>query len=160
EDVSAVRAALRAAEENRLPVRAVPNSSSLSSKPLEGYLAEFSPVIDPASRTATVIAVFPDAFTPGNEGDVFTDDFMDLVISGVSEAPIWSVPEGAMRQDSYVWVVGENEDVRRVDVDPIDRTENAVLVHAPALSGGERVMTTVLAEEMDGMRVHLAEPSS
>ncbi|MEQ8557446.1 MAG: efflux RND transporter periplasmic adaptor subunit [Henriciella sp.] len=160
EDVNAVRTALRAAGDERLAVRAIPNSSSLSSKPLEGYLAEFSPVIDQQSRTATIIAVFPDAFTPENEGDVFTDDFMDLVIQGVSEAPIWRIPAGAIRQDSFVWVVDESEETRRVEVEPIDRTHNAVLVHAPDLSGGERVMTTVLAEEIDGMRVHLAETAS
>ena len=160
EDVSAVRAALRAAGDARLSVRAVPNSSSLSSVPLEGYLAEFSPVIDQNSRTATVIAVFPDAFTPENEGDVFTDDFMNLVIKGISDAPIWRVPVGAVRQDSYVWVVTEAEETRRVAVDPVDRSDNAVLVHAPDLSGGERVMTTILAEEIDGMRVHVAETAS
>lgn len=160
EDISAVRAALKAAGDERLAVRAVPNSSSLSSQPLEGYLAEFSPVIDQASRTATIIAVFPTAFTPENEGDVFTDDFMDLVIGGVSETPVWRIPEGAIRQDSYVWVVDEGEEVRRVDVAPIDRTDGAVLVHAEELTGNERVMTTVLAEEIDGMRVHVAEPRS
>ena len=160
EDVSAVRAALRAAGGDRLSVRAVPNSSSLSSVTLEGYLAEFSPVIDQSSRTATVIAVFPGAFTPEHEGDVFTDDFMTLIIQGVSEAPIWRIPAGAVRQDSHVWVVDANEQTRRVAVDPIDRTDTAVLVHAPDLSGGEEVMTTVLAEEIEGMRVHVAETAS
>lgn len=160
EDVSAVRAALRAAGGDRLSVRAAPNSSSLSSVTLEGYLAEFSPVIDQSSRTATVIAVFPGAFTPEHEGDVFTDDFMTLIIQGVSEAPIWRIPAGAVRQDSHVWVVDANEQTRRVAVDPIDRTDTAVLVHAPDLSGGEEVMTTVLAEEIEGMRVHVAETAS
>ncbi len=157
EDVSAVRAALRAAPDGRLVVHAVPNSSSLSSATLEGYLAEFSPVIDQSSRTATVIAVFPDAFIEKNDGDVFADDFMDVVIEGRSDTPVWRISAGALRQDSYVWVIDETEEVRRVDIEPIDRVDNVVLVHASGLSGGERLMTTVLAEEIDGMRVHVAE---
>ena len=160
EDIAAVRAAIRASADERLAVKAVPNTSSLGSKALTGYLADFSPVIDQASRTATVIAVFPNAFAPENDGEVFTDDFMDLVITGVSEAPVWRVPEGAVRQDSFVWVIGDDEQARRVDVDPIDRTENAILVHADGLSGGEKVMITVLAEEIEGMRVHIAETAS
>lgn len=160
EDVNAVRAALRAAEDGRLPARAVPNSSSLSNTTLEGYVSEFSPVIDQNSRTATVIAVFPDAFTEGHDGDVFSEDFMDVVIRGMSSAPIWQVPAGAVRQDAYVWVVGADEQVRRVEISSIDRSGDTVFVHAPALSGDERVMTTVLAEEIDGMRVHVAETTS
>lgn len=160
EDVAAVRSAMRAAEDGRLPVRAVPNGSSLGSKTLEGYLTEFSPVIDQGSRTATLVAVFPDAFIKENEGEVFTGDFMDIVIRGVSEAPIWSLPKGAVRQDSYVWVIDETEQARRVSVEPIDRTDDSVLVHASGLTGEERVMTTVLSEEIEGMRVHLAETES
>lgn len=157
QDIAAVRAALRAADGEQLHVRAVPNGSSLGSGTLDGYLADFSPVIDQSSRTATVVAVFPDAFAADNDGDVFSDDFMDVVIDGRSDKPVWRVTVGALRQDSYVWVVGDNEQVRRVDVEPIDRTDTAVLVHASGLSGGERLMTTVLAEEIDGMRVHVSE---
>ncbi|WP_300380700.1 efflux RND transporter periplasmic adaptor subunit [Henriciella sp.] len=159
EDVSAVRAAIRAAPDGRVEVRAVPNNSSLSSATLTGYLAEFSPVIDQNSRTATVIGVFPEAFAPENEGDVFSDDFMDIVIPGLSETPVWQVPAGAVRQDSFIWVIDENEETHRISVAPIDRSGNTVLLHAPDLSGGERVMTTVLAEEIEGMRVHVSETS-
>ena len=157
EDVSAVRAAIRATEDGQLPVRAVPNTTSLTSKVLEGYLAEFSPVIDREARTATVIAVFPNAFTPENEGEVFSDDFMDILIQGMSEAPIWEVPAGAVRQDSFVWVVGPDEQIERLAVDVIDRENDQALLHAELFSGDERVMTTVLAEEIEGMRVHVVE---
>lgn len=160
EDISAVRAAMRAAGNNHLAVQAVPNSSSLGSKRLDGRVAEFSPVIDQSSRTATLIAVFPDAFTLENDGEVFTEDFMNIVITGVSEAPIWRIPEGAVRQDSFVWVIGEDEQAKRVDVQPIDRSNGAILVHSSGLNGGEDVMITVLAEEIEGMRVHVAETAS
>lgn len=159
-DVRAVRSALAARGDARLPVRAVPNSSSLGATDIDGYLAEFSPEIDQQSRTATVIAVFPDAFAPENEGNIFAGDYMDLLIEGRSEMPMWLVPDGAVRQDTFVWVVGTDEQIRRVDVETVDRDEDGVLIRAPQLSTGDRLMLTVLAEEIDGMRVHLQETQS
>ncbi|RIJ21628.1 efflux RND transporter periplasmic adaptor subunit [Henriciella barbarensis] len=156
-DVRAVRGALAAREDGRLPVRAVTNSSSLGATDIEGYLAEFSPEIDQQSRTATVIAVFPDAFAPENQGDIFAGDYMDLLIEGRSDTPMWRVPDGAVRQDAFVWVVTGNEQLRRIDVETVDRVEGGVLLRAPQLSSGDRLMLTVLAEEIEGMRVHLAE---
>lgn len=157
EDVSAVRNALKAMDGERLSVEARPNSSSLGSLVLDGYLSEFSPVIDQQSRTATVIAVFPDAFIPEHDGDVFAGDYMDLVIEGRSAAPLWLLPDGSVRQDEYVWLVGENEQLQRVDVDPVNRTEDGVLVLSDGLNAQSRILLTVLAEEIEGMRVHLSE---
>ena len=156
-DVRAVRGALAVRDDGRLPVRAVPNSSSLGATDIDGYLAEFSPEIDQQSRTATVIAVFPDAFAPENQGDIFAGDYMDLLIEGRSDTPMWRVPDGAVRQDAFVWVVSSDEQLRRVDVETVERDEGGVLIRAPQLSSGDRLMLTVLAEEIDGMRVHLEE---
>lgn len=156
-DVRAVRGALAVRDDGRLPVRAVPNSSSLGATDIDGYLAEFSPEIDQQSRTATVIAVFPDAFAPEHQGDIFAGDYMDLLIEGRSDTPMWRVPDGAVRQDAFVWVVTSDEQLRRVDVETVDRDESGVLIRAPQLSSGDRLMLTVLAEEIDGMRVHLEE---
>ena len=156
-DVRAVRGALAVRDDGRLPVRAVPNSSSLGATDIDGYLAEFSPEIDQQSRTATVIAVFPDAFAPENQGDIFAGDYMDLLIEGRSDTPMWRVPDGAVRQDAFVWVVSSDEQLRRVGVETVERDEDGVLIRAPQLSSGDRLMLTVLAEEIDGMRVHLEE---
>ena len=156
-DVRAVRGALAVRDDGRLPVRAVPNSSSLGATDIDGYLAEFSPEIDQQSRTATVIAVFPDAFAPENQGDIFAGDYMDLLIEGRSDTPMWRVPDGAVRQDAFVWVVSSDEQLRRVGVETVERDEGGVLIRAPQLSSGDRLMLTVLAEEIDGMRVHLEE---
>jgi len=57
-------------------------------------------------------------------------------------------------------VVGTDEQIRRVDVETVDRDEDGVLIRAPQLSTGDRLMLTVLAEEIDGMRVHLQETQS
>lgn len=156
EDVAAVRAAMAQKEGGQLAVKAEPNSGSLGSVALTGYLSEFSPVIDQASRTATVIAVFPEAFSPENSGLVFSGDFMDVVIEGYSETPVWRVPEGAIRQDSFVWVVSNEDDLHKANVKVIDRAGDYMLIHSGDLTGSEQVMTTVLSEETEGMKVKLS----
>ena len=156
EDVAAVRAAMSKSEGGQLSVQAEPNSDSLGSVSLDGYLAEFSPVIDPASRTATVIAVFPDAFTEAYSGQVFSGDFMDVLIEGYSERPVWEVPEGSIRQDSFVWVVTDENDLHKALVEVIDQTGDTTLIHSDQLSASDLVMTTVLSEETEGMKVKLS----
>ena len=148
-----VCAAIEVEDNRELPVTAVPNNSSISSVSLEGYLAEFSPLIDQASRTATVIAVFPDAFTEEHSGQVFAGDFMDVLIEGYSKEPVWSVPSGSVRQDSFVWVVEEDGSLHKVRVTTIDRVDDTTLFHSAEIDGDERVMTTVLSEEVEGMKV-------
>ncbi len=159
-DIRAVREAISRQGDSPLTVRAVPNSGSISTRPLEGYLEQFSPVIDPASRTVSVVAVFPDAFSPANDGEIFAGDFMTLEIEAISPAPLFDLPEGAVRQDSFVWVVDDGEVIHRRKVTPIDRREDRVLVASDYISGSDRVMTTILAEEMEGMRVRVAGADS
>lgn len=156
DQIAAVRAALNAREDGRLPVQAVPNSSSLSSVTLEGYLAEFSPTIDVASRTATVIAVFPDAFSEDMTGKVFASDYVDLLIEGYSEVPVWKVPAGAVRQDAFVWVISDASELVKVDVNVVDQAGDANLLQSAGLSGDEMILTTILSEEVEGMKVNVS----
>lgn len=154
-DIRAVREAIGRQDGERVSVRAVPNSGSISSIALEGYIEQFSPVIDPASRTVSVVAVFPDAFSAENEGEVFAGDFMTLEIEAISPEPLYEIPEGALRQDSFVWVVDEVGVIHRRKIVPVDRRDDRVLVASSNLSGSDRIMTTVLAEEIEGMRVRI-----
>lgn len=155
DDVRAVRSALGQSDNERLTVRAVPNSGSIGGKPLVGYLEKFSPVIDPQSRTVSVVAVFPDAFSEDNDGEVFAGDFMTLEIDALSSEPLFELPEGTVRQDSFVWVVDEGDVIHRRRVHPIDRRDGRVLIASSEFDGDERVMTTVLAEEIEGMKVRV-----
>lgn len=157
QDVRAVRAALAGDPDGRLDVRAVPNEGSISALALQGTLEQFSPVIDPASRTVSVVAVFPDAFAPEHDGFVFAGDFMTLEISAQADGAVWRVPASAVRQDAYVWVVTDTGAVHRADVQPLDRTDADIFVLSRDLAGGERLMTTILPEEIDGMKVRVAE---
>ncbi len=154
-DVVAVRNVMQTAPETGLTVRAIPNESSISGKSLTGYIDQFSPRIDPASRTVSIVAVFPDAFAAENQGLVFADDFMTLEIEALSPEPLYAIPTGALRQDSFVWIVRDGHFIERVDVRAVDRQGDRILVSSAGLSGTENIMVTVLSEEIDGMQVRV-----
>ncbi len=155
-DVAGVRAAFDAAE-GELSVVARPNEGAVGSAPLDGYLDDFSPMIDALSRTVSVVAVFPDAFSEANEGLVFADDFMTLEINTLSSEPLWRVPEGAVRQDSFVWVVDEDSRMERRAIRVLERGDGSTVITSPGSLDGVSVVVTPLAEESDGLRIRVAD---
>ena len=154
DDVAAVRRA-RAAEENAITVRAVPNDASIGDVRLTGYLASFAPTIDPASRTVAVRAVFPEAFSSENQGSVFVGDFMTLEIEAKAETPVYRVPTAALRQEKSVWLIAADETLTRAMVTPLETRGTDTLVTSTVNLESQRVLTTPLAEETDGMTVRL-----
>jgi len=160
-DVDAVRRAADAApggEEGSIPVRAVPNDASIGNLALEGYLASFAPNIDPSSRTVTVRAIFPDAFSKENAGRVFVDDFMTLEIEAKSDAALYELPTAALRQERFAWMIAADDTLTRVSVTPVETRAGNTLVTSPVDLTGQRVMVTPLADETDGMAVRPTGP--
>lgn len=159
QDVAAVREAAAAADGARLEVRAVPNEGSLGSARLTGYLDTFAPRIDPASRTVSVVAVFPDAFAPEHDGAVFADDYMTLEIPArvSGAAPTYAVPEAAIRQGRHVWRVDEARTLRKVAVRTVARTPDAVIVAADRPLEGAELLLTPLADEHEGLVVRTGD---
>ncbi|MEL6568382.1 MAG: efflux RND transporter periplasmic adaptor subunit [Pseudomonadota bacterium] len=152
-DVASVRRAQEAANGGEITVRAVPNDASIGNLTLTGTLASFAPTIDPTSRTVSVRAVFPDAFSLANQGRTFTGDFMTLEIAAQSDQPIYSLPTAALRREHEAWLITSDNELRAVEVAPLETRGAETLVTSPSDLSGQRVLTTPLAEETDGMTV-------
>lgn len=159
EDVGAVRRALLSKQDagEALTVFARPNEGSLGNIYLKGTLESFSPEVDPTSRTVAVRAVFPSAFAPENEGLVFAGDFMTLEIEGIADQTLYTVPSAAVRRNAAVWAILPDEHLRTIAVTPIDIGPETTLVMSAESLAGQRVMITSLPEEVEGMRVRIAE---
>lgn len=152
---AAVTRALSILADGKLVAVAKPNDGSVGSGILTGYVDQFSPSIDAASRTALVVAVFPDAFGAENAGRVFANDFMTLEIAVEAEQQVWRVPVGAVRKDSYVWVVKDGKLAKRA-VTVIDHEgENALVASTDGLED-EKVVLSILSEEHEGLKVRAA----
>lgn len=155
-DVDAVTRMRRSLDGEPVPARARPNSGSLGSGVLEGYLESFSPVIDPASRTVSVRAVFPNAFAAEQDSLVFASDFMTLEVDARSDTDLFEIPAGAIRRDSFVWAIGNDNTLQRIDVDPIESHGETILVTSLEPLDQRTLLLTPLAEEIDGMRVRVS----
>lgn len=156
-NVDAVSRMRRTLDGEPVPARAVPNSGSLGNTVLEGYLEAFAPEIDPASRTVSVRAVFPNAFAPEQDGLVFAGDFLTLEVDARAAGEVFEIPAGAIRRDSFVWAVTRDNTLERVAVSPIETHGDMILATSEAPLDGRPLMITPLAEELDGMRVRLAD---
>lgn len=152
-DVAAVRRAAAETPGEPVNVRAVPNEGSLGSAVLEGRLDSFAPAIDPASRTVSVVAVFPDAFSRERDGEIFAGDFMTLEIEGLADRRLFEVPTAAIRRNAMIWAVDTDSRLQRVDIDPVEGHGETTLVASDVDLTGLDVMITPLAEEVEGMRV-------
>lgn len=152
---AAVTRALSILAGSKLVAVAKPNEGSVGSGTLTGYVDQFSPSIDAASRTALVVAVFPEAFSAENAGRVFANDFMTLEIAVEADQQVWRVPVGAVRKDSYVWVVKDNKLSKRL-ITVIDHEgENALVASKDGLEG-EQLVLSILSEEHEGLKVRAA----
>ncbi len=130
----------------RVKAIARPNSGSLSTGVLEGYIDRFNPVVDRTSRTAQVIALFPDAFAPQWDGKIFGDDFMTLEVEVTMPQTVWQVPAGSVRKDAFVWAVRNNK-LHRIDVEVLTHKRAHSLVTAADTLGAEKILNTILNEE-------------
>lgn len=150
-DAAAVARAVKSSN-GKLSATARPNDGSVGSGKLSGTIDQFSPSIDEASRSALVVATFPDAFKPENAGEVFANDFMTLQIEVDATRQVWRLPSGSIRKNTYVWLV-EDGALSRREVDVVNTTEDGVYVVSDLPLSDQQIMLTLLSEEVEGMRV-------
>lgn len=113
-----------------------------------GSVWQLAPIIDPATRQGVVRIQlgYDSAIRPGGFAQA-------RITGGTVAAPL--VPESAVLSDakgSFVYVVGGNGVVRRVDVTVGDVSDDGIVV-ATGLSGGERVVQSAGAFLSPGDRV-------
>lgn len=138
-----------------------PNDGSVGAAPLRGKIDRFSPAVDAASRSALVIAVFPEAFTEANDGKVFADDFMTLEVSvDTKHAKVWQLPYGALRRDQYIWIVNSNDELERRDVQVLNSVGGKAIIASEQNLDGGTVLLTALSEEYDGLKVNPVSSSA
>ena len=148
-------------QSNGLGVDAIarPNEGSVGTAVLNGKIERFSPVVDATSRSALVVAVFPDAFVAEKQGQVFADDFMTLeVLVKTKYAQVWQVPYGALRRDRYIWLINQENELIRQDVTVLNSNDGIAMIAAERDLADAKVLLTALSEEKEGFKVRLVSP--
>ncbi len=159
EKVAVVARAVSQLDNGRLAAVAIPNEGSVGSGALKGYIDQFSPAIDATSRSALVVAVFPDAFSEKYAGHIFSNDFMTLEISVHSNGTVWQVPAGVVRKGQFVWVI-KNGNLERRDVTVVNTQQNKTLIKAEQNLANEEILLTLLSEESEGLAVRTVQQSA
>ena len=158
-DNAAAVSAMLARSGGRLKAFAKSNDGSVGSGSLEGYIEQFAPEVDQTSRSALVVAIFPTAFTTENEGKIFANDFMTLEVGIQSQEPIWQVPEGTVRKNSFIWII-EKGFLKKRAVTVLNSANGMTLFTSEMPLDDARVLMTLLSEESDGLQVRVAPNST
>jgi multidrug efflux pump subunit AcrA (membrane-fusion protein) len=155
EDARAVRLAAEASDEP-LEVTVTPSQASAGDLVLDGRVKRFGQSVDRQTRTVRLVIEVPDAFSAESSTGVFANDFVSVTIPAKAPDALFAAPKGTVRAESYVWILDPQNRLRSVEVTPVKRTDREVIFRAARNLSGERVVTTPLTEEADGIEVLVA----
>jgi RND family efflux transporter MFP subunit len=89
-----------------------------------------------------------------NRPPLLIGEYVRVKIEGRTLVNIFKIPRPALRDDSNIWIVGENETLKIRKVSPIWRDADIVLLKNE-LKPGERLIISDLAAPVEGMTVRV-----
>ncbi|MEO1041956.1 MAG: efflux RND transporter periplasmic adaptor subunit [Pseudomonadota bacterium] len=151
-DARAVRAA---ADENggTLDVVIEPTDASASTATLTGTIKHFSNSVDLLTRTVPVIVDVPGAFTGGEGGLAYANDFMHVTMPARSNETLYATASGVIRQAQFLWLLDGDSRLTAVPATPVDREGSMVIFRSPSNLAGQEAVLTALTEETEGAEV-------
>ena len=157
QDAAAVRRAWQGDDApGALNVTIRPVAGSATTITLRGRIVEMASSLDPQARTVSVLIRVPDAFLPANDGVVFADDFVEVVLPAVSAEIVFAGPAGVVRKEGFLWAVDEDSTLQKVAITPLRRDRQRIVFSAERDLSGVEVVLTALTEEREGMEVRIA----
>ncbi len=115
--------------------------------------------IDPQTRMVNAIAQVDDPYARGRNSSrppLAVGMFVQAEIEGIRVRDVVSLPRTALRGDTTVYVVDQDNRLAFRPVDVLRRERDTVLVRE-GLEAGERVCVSPLEVAVDGMRVKIVE---
>ncbi|MEM1409863.1 MAG: efflux RND transporter periplasmic adaptor subunit [Pseudomonadota bacterium] len=148
-DAEAVR---RAVANSSGPAKAtiVPSRASASTSRIEGQVKRFSGAVDRRSRTVPVVVDVPGAFSTGA---AYANDFVRVELPAYSAEQLYAVPNGAVRQERFLWIITNGNELHSVDVQQMQRTDKETIIRSSEDLSGASIVITALTEEREGLKV-------
>ena len=168
DEAAAVLLAQRKSDHNGLLVGI---DSALLETPLVGRIESLIPAIDRTARTIDVRIKIPSIIDQETKQPIALDgDYVSIIIPARSKRDLFSLPLEAVRKNKYVYIVDNEQKLRRVPVDPLSQQSNRAIVALVYDSAGgskdtletfistrdfmtSAVLTTRLNEEREGLAV-------
>ena len=104
--------------------------------------------LDPQTRQRSI---FLEVIDPGD--GILAGDFVRVSFDGRAIADTLTLPESALSRAGYVWMVGADDLLLRVEPDILFRAEDRLVIAAPDGPAPWRVAITPLASFLPGQRV-------
>ena len=123
----------------------------------QGRIVRAEGAIDTRTRQLYVIAQVDDPYAGSRDGrpPLKIGQFIEADIEGQTFADVFVIPRGALRTGGVVLLVDETDKLRSREVDVIwTDSDNAVI--RSGLANGDRIVTTALAEGLNGTTVRIA----
>ncbi|MGM0481599.1 MAG: efflux RND transporter periplasmic adaptor subunit [Pseudomonadota bacterium] len=122
-----------------------------------GRLVRTEGVLDDASRVIYGVAEIPDPYNLEKQTHpepLRFGRFVQAQIEGQKVSQVMKVPTYAINNDGTVWVVGDNRQLQKKNIEVIRTQENTSIVSS-GLEKGDRVVLTQLKNALNGMKVRL-----
>jgi RND family efflux transporter MFP subunit len=126
----------------------------------EAYVLRLLPAVEERGRMAQVVVAVEDPLglrLPPTERPtpLLIGTYVELELQGRVLKDVVPVPRAALRDDRFVWIVGEDGRLHAREVEIAWRERERVLV-SDGLARGDRVVTTNLPVATEGMKVEIA----
>ena len=122
----------------------------------EGTVERLSSQLDPSSQTAQVWVRVADPMDPP-EGQLplLAGSFVSVTIEGTSQT-VQAVPRSALYDGKYTWVVDENEQLKKAELE-IAWTDAERVYVTEGVETGDRLVTSPMSNPMNGALVEVIE---
>jgi RND family efflux transporter MFP subunit len=117
--------------------------------------------VDPRGRMTRLVVAVDDPYhlrgsRPGGRPDLEVGLFVNVAFEGGMVSGVFPLPRRAVRENSSVWIAGDDDTLRVQPVDVVRREDGTVLV-GKGLEEGERVILTTLPGAAQGMKLRVVE---
>jgi RND family efflux transporter MFP subunit len=89
-----------------------------------------------------------------HKAQMLIGEYVRVEIEGEELENVYSIPRTALRDDTHVWILGENERLRIQKVEKIWRDAQVVIIRK-GLSSGEKIITSDLPAPVEGMPIRV-----
>ena len=123
----------------------------------QGKVVRTEGELDPTTRMVHVVARFADPYSTQEErAPLAVGLFVDAIIHGKINSNVTVLPRSALRNDSQVLVLDNEDKLRFRDVKVLRLVDDLAYVGA-GLKSGERICVSALQSTFDGMRVRVVQ---
>ncbi|MBC2695087.1 MAG: efflux RND transporter periplasmic adaptor subunit [Desulfobacteraceae bacterium] len=114
--------------------------------------------LSPEGRMARVLIEVEDPLglknSKNDQPPLLIDDYVRVEIKGKKLENVYKIPRKAFRNNAYIWIASENSTLKIIEVHPVWRDADVVIIDN-AIKSGDRLIISDLPAPIDGMPIQV-----